>query len=438
MKIAIIGFGHIGSILSVLMLKNNHDVIGIDLNKKLLDDFKNNKEPINEPNLQKNISFYIRKKKLCLSSKIMDAKKADIILITVGTPLGKNNKPNLKQIEKVSIDLRKIVKKGQLIILKSTVLPGVTRNILYKNLKNKKKLYISFSPERIAEGNALNEISKIPVVVSGIDDVSLKKSVSFWKKLNIKTEIVPSLETAELSKLACNAWIDLNVALANDLAQISDQIGDGLDILEVIRASNTLKKGSGYVNILTPSVGVGGYCLTKDPIFLSNYLINRKYSNVFNSSRKVNDNMPVYSVKKLLKVIEATKFRNKLNSLNVLILGASFKSNSGDIRFTPAYKFISELKKNKLTKIKIYDPLIFKEDRKYFKEPFFENIGDAVEFAHIICILSSHNEITNLTPQIFKKFSKKELFIFDGRRYFTLDEIKFIKENNMNYIGIGR
>ena len=438
MKIAIIGFGHIGSILSILMLKKNHEVIGIDLNKKLLEDFKNNKEPINEPQLQKNITFYLKKKKLHLSSKVIDAKKADIILITVGTPLGKNNKPNLKQIKKVSKDLRKVVKPGQLIILKSTVLPGVTRNVLYKNLQNKKNIYISFSPERIAEGNALNEILKIPVIVSGIDDVSLKKSVSFWKKLNIKTEIVPSLETAELSKLACNAWIDLNIALANDLAQISDQIGNGIDILEVIRASNTLKKGTGNVNILTPSVGVGGYCLTKDPLFLSNYLNNRKYSNVFKSSRKVNDNMPIYSVKKILNEIKATEFKNKLNSLNILILGASFKSNSGDIRFTPAFRFINELKKNKLTNIKIYDPLIFQEDRRYFKEDFFENIYDGLKFADIICILSSHNQITRLTPKIFKKNSKKKLIIFDGRRYFSSREITFIKKNKMKYIGIGR
>ena len=177
-----------------------------------------------------------------MSSDLFDARKADVILITVGTPLAKNGKPNLKQILRVSKDLKKIVRPGQLIILKSTVLPGVTRNILYKNLKSKKGIHISFSPERIAEGNALNEISKIPVVVSGIDQISIKKSVKFWKKLKINTKVVPSLETAELSKLACNAWIDLNIALANDLAKISDQIGSGLDILEVIKASNTLKK----------------------------------------------------------------------------------------------------------------------------------------------------------------------------------------------------
>ena len=438
MKIAIIGFGHIGSILSVLMLKKKNEVIGIDSNKKLLNDFVNNREPINEPNLQKNISFFLKKKKLALSSNILDAKKADVILITVGTPLGKKNKPNLKQIQKVSRDLKKVVKPGQLIILKSTVLPGVTRNILYKSLKNKKDIYISFSPERIAEGNALNEISKIPVVVSGINNLSLKKSVTFWKNLNIKTETVPSLETAELSKLACNAWIDLNIALANDLAQISDLIGNGLDILEVIRASNTLKKGNGNVNILTPSVGVGGYCLTKDPLFLSNYLSSRKYENVFRSSRKVNDNMPVYSVKKIIKEVKKKNKNIKLINLNTLILGASFKSNSGDIRFTPTFKFIKELKKNKVKNIKIYDPLIFKGDRKYFKEIFFEDLESAIKFADIICILSSHKEITRLTPKIFKKNFKKNLIIFDGRRYFSLDEIKHIRKNKMKYIGIGR
>ena len=267
--------------------------------------------------------------------------QSDVIIVTVGTPL-KNNKPNFNQIDNVCKSLLKHCKKNQLIILKSTVMPGTTRKYFSKLFK--KKLFISYSPERIAEGNALKEFKKIPIINSGINKISQKRSEYFWKnKMKFETISVSSLETAEMSKLADNAWIDLNIALANELAKFIDINNLNTDVLEVIKTANTLKKGDSYVNILMPSIGVGGYCLTKDPLFL-HYTAKQKglMLNTFKAGRKVNDSMPSYATSKILNFYKNTK------NLNILIIGLSFKSNTGDIRFSPIFDLIKNLQKKDL------------------------------------------------------------------------------------------
>ena len=118
-----------------------------------------------------------------------------------------------------------------------------------------------FSPERLAEGNAISELQQLPIVVGGISEKGSARGSRFWKQtLNVQTIDVKSAETAEMVKLANNAWIDLNIALANDLARLVDKLPYQIDVLKVIKAANSLKKGSNFVNILLPSNGVGGYC----------------------------------------------------------------------------------------------------------------------------------------------------------------------------------
>ena len=135
--------------------------------------------------------------------------------------------------------------------------------------KNKKNIDVVFSPERLAEGNAINELLTLPIIIGGLTDESAERASEFWKNtINVETIIVNSAETSEFVKLANNAWIDLNIALAHDLARLSDTLEHDIDIIEVISAANSLKKGNSNVNILAPSNGVGGYCLTKDPWFL--------------------------------------------------------------------------------------------------------------------------------------------------------------------------
>ena len=162
----------------------------------------------------------------------------------------------------------------------------------------------------------------------------------FKKHLKVKLIKTNNSTEAELVKLFDNLWIDLNIALGNEVGKVSKVLN--VSALNVIKAANTLKKGSSYVNILTPSVGVGGYCLTKDPLFLNQFAQRMKvkiYTPI--TSRKINDSMPKY-----LKLLFEKKIKElKLKQIKALILGYSFKSNTGDTRFTPVEKFINLINK---------------------------------------------------------------------------------------------
>ena len=162
--------------------------------------------------------------------------------------------------------MKPFVKDDQLIIVKSTVPPCTTEEDVAIPLRQFAEVDVAFCPERLAEGNAINECKNIPVVIEGLMKEVLKRACEFWSQaLSIKCIKVQNSRAAELVKLADNAWIDLNISLAFELAKISDIIN--VDVLSVIDAANSLPKGDYNVNILRPSIGVGGYCLTKDPFF---------------------------------------------------------------------------------------------------------------------------------------------------------------------------
>ena len=196
--------------------------------------------------------------------------ESNVILVTVGTSLSVEYDADLTALEDVFKNLSIKVVKNQLIMIKSTIPPGVTRKLSTDYFGSIENIYVGFSPERLAEGNAVQELQNLPIIVGGINDVSTTKCADFWEEvLNVEVIKVSNCETAELVKLANNQWIDLNIALANELAILCDALPYNIDILEVIKGANSLKKGQHFVNLLTPSIGVGGYCLTKDPWFVS-------------------------------------------------------------------------------------------------------------------------------------------------------------------------
>ena len=169
---------------------------------------------------------------------------SDVVLVTVGTPLSDEFDADLSAIRDVFKMLSDYITDGQIIMVKSTVPPGVTRQMANEFLAGKENVFIGFSPERLAEGNAIQEFRTLPIVVGGINDKSTERCADFWSTtLGVEVIKVSSSESAELVKLANNQWIDLNVALANELAILCDSLPYNLDILEIIQGANSLKKG---------------------------------------------------------------------------------------------------------------------------------------------------------------------------------------------------
>jgi len=427
MKVAIIGGGYIGTIIAGVLSKNDIDIAVVEKNQSRLNKLKSGESPINEPGLDSLIRAGHRSNKIRAVSEISDIKNSDVIIVTVGTPMNSSGEVDITDLEKVFLEIGNQIKKETLIILKSTVEPG-TSLYLFNKFLNDSIHYLSFSPERLSEGTAIHEFENLPIIVGGINADSVTKTIKFWNDLNFKTIEVSSCTVAEMVKLSDNAWIDLNIAFAHELAKVCDKLE--VDVLEVIDAANTLKKGSSYVNILIPSIGVGGYCLTKDPIFLSNFAMSFGIDlGLTNLARKINDESPEYLLNKLLPKIDREKSR-------ILIEGIAYKNNTGDIRFSPVIALFNSLHE-KNYKVNWHDTFVEEHldlalNIAKLNSISYENIWDVV----VVGAAHDKNEYTN--AHNIKRLLKPGGIIVDGRKFYTQKEIDTFFAAGFDYIGVGR
>lgn len=436
-KVAVVGFGYIGTCIGAVIADKGYQVVGIDVRRSIVEELNLGKTSINEPGLRELISKVHKSKKLTASHDFESVGQADVIVVTVGTPLGPDFTPDTRDIIAATEALARNIKDGQLVILKSTVPPGTTENVVKTILeRTKKKVWVSFSPERLAEGRAIAEFCSIPVVVGGFDPLSAELSSFFWKTLlGVETIIVDNARTAEMVKLSDNLWIDLNIALANEVAVLCSKLG--VDALQVIHAANSLPKGQHHVNILAPSLGVGGYCLTKDPWFV-HHLGERMGLKLKTptASRTINDQMPSYSFS---IIEEELKGQGKsLKNCKVGVLGISFKNNTGDCRFTPTKPILEKLEASGCA-LKVFDPWVGHSDALTVTSvPLVDNFKEVVEGADCVAFLAGHDEFKRIEVEALMNLAKPGAVIFDGRNLFDRKKIETLKNAGFKYRGIGR
>ncbi|MEK6925741.1 MAG: nucleotide sugar dehydrogenase [Nanoarchaeota archaeon] len=438
-NVGVVGFGYIGCCIGAYMAGRGLKVTGIDTRDSIVESINKGNPVINEPGLEKLVSRTVKDGFLTATKDFSSLKNSDVILITVGTPLNDDFSPSMDEIKSASRYLGKYLSKGQMVMLKSTVPPFTTENVVRPILEEESGLRagvdfgLAFSPERIAEGRALEELGSIPIVIGGYDKRSSEVASEFWKNIvGVETIIVSDTKTAEMTKLADNLWIDLNIALANELAQLSHKIG--VDVLEVITAANSLPKVRGNVNILNPSMGVGGYCLTKDPWFVHN--LGKQYGldlKIPVTSRKVNDYMPKFTFDLIKECLE--KSGKDIRESNVAVLGLSFKNSTGDVRYTPT-KYAIEYLKDSGCNLRIFDPWVTKEETATVTNlSQSESLEAAIQGADAIAFFTGHPEFVEYPKAKIKTLVKKDCWIIDGRNAFNP---KDMKDFGFNYVGIGR
>lgn len=438
LNIAIVGFGYIGTCIGAVLAEKGYNVIGIDTRKKIVEEINSGTTSISEPGLKELVAKNVQKKRLSSTTDFSSIKEADVIIITVGTPLGNNYEPDMSQIIAASKEVSRYLRRDHVVILKSTVPPYTTENVVKPILEQSQvtDFALAFCPERLAEGKAIEEFQTIPIVIGGMNEESTKIAALFWKEaLSVRTIEVSNACTAEMTKLVDNLWIDLNIALANEIAMLCDKLG--IDALEVIDAANTLPKANYNVNILIPSMGVGGYCLTKDPWFVHH--LGKRYGLDLKTpvtSRTINDMMPYYTFELIKKELE--KQEKKLEKSKIGVLGIAFKSNTGDCRFTPT-KYTIELLEKSGCELSICDPWVNKWDaRKVTSRELVPTIEEAIENADCIAFLTGHAEFKNFPIEKIAQLAKPHAIVLDGRIFFTKEQIKKIKGYGLTYKGIGR
>ncbi|WP_176797863.1 nucleotide sugar dehydrogenase [Actinopolyspora mzabensis] len=438
-KVAVIGFGYVGSCIAATLTSLGCEVIGVDTDPLLVAELERGYCRFHERGLAETLSAERMSGRLRVTADMTAVGEADVVLVTVGTPVHEDGSLADEQLSGACRELGDQLGRGQLVIVKSTVPPGTTRRVVCPLLERSGMTAeidfgLAFTPERIAEGTALHELRTFPIVTGGIGPHSARAAEAFWARcLGVEVNVLASLESAEMLKLATNWWIDLNIAFANELAKVCAP--HDVDVLDVIDAANTIPKGNGKVNILHPSVGVGGSCLTKDPWMISHSA--KEHGIVLRTAstgREINAAMPEHTAQ--LAVDELLAMGKEPAECKVAVLGLAFKNNTGDLRATPTGDFVKAVRKAGAN-VAVFDPLADPEQvKELFGIAASIDLDRAVRDADCIAILALHNEFEHIE---FAELNVRDsCVVLDGRAYYSSEKIAELRGMGYVYRGVGR
>jgi UDP-N-acetyl-D-galactosamine dehydrogenase len=357
-RIAIVGLGYVGLPLARLFA-TKYQVVGFDINKKRVNEINSGVDStleISNDELSKVLvtGFLKTKKGLLCSSKIEDISDCTYYIVTVPTPVDKNNRPVLTPLYKASETIAKVLKIGDTVIYESTVYPGVTEEecipVLEKfsGLRFNKDFFAGYSPERINPGDKEHTVDKILKVTSGSTDKVAKKVDELYKSvITAGTYLASSIKVAEASKVIENSQRDINIAYVNELAKIFNLMN--------INTHDVLKAAETKWNFLPFKPGlVGGHCIGVDPYYLAQKAQELGYNpEIILAGRRLNDSMGKYVANEVVKLM----IKNNINikGSKVLVMGITFKENCPDVRNTKVVDVISELNDYEIN-VSIYDP----------------------------------------------------------------------------------
>ena len=437
--VAVVGLGYVGSCIAAALAERGLRVTGVDVDAGLVEELNQGRCRFREDRLADLIAGTVAAGRLRATTDHAAAADADVVLLTVGTPVRDGGSLADGQLRAACSALAGHLRPGQLLMVKSTVPPGTTRDVVLPlverpGLRVGADLRLAFVPERLAEGTALHELRTFPAVVGGVDAASARAAAAFWRRtFGVETIVMDSLEAAEIVKLADNWWIDLNIALANELARFCSLFE--VDVLDVIAAANTIPKGSGRVNILLASVGVGGSCLTKDPWMVHAEAARRGLDVTTPAAgRAVNAAMPGHTAQMIVDGLLAVG--KDPAAARIAVLGLAFKNDTGDLRETPAREVVETLAKAGAD-LRLHDPLVDPAAaRQMFGLPLAESLRDAVRDADCVAILAYHREFHGIDLGALPV--APSCLLVDGRAYFPKERISALCAQGFRYRAIGR
>ncbi|MGI5271941.1 nucleotide sugar dehydrogenase [Nonomuraea sp. CA-218870] len=440
-RVCVVGLGYVGSCIAASLWLAGAEVVGVDTDPGLIRDFNDGHCRIREPGLPELMAKGIASGRLTVTTGYDAVGSAGTVIVTVGTPIDETGAFAETQLRAACEELGRRVRPGQLLVFKSTVPPGTTRDLVIPLLEQGglvcgEDVAVAFCPERLSEGSALAELQTLPVVVGGLGPADAAAAERFWRgSLGVEVIRCSSLEAAETVKLADNWWLDHNIALANELARYCATID--VDVLEVIAAANSIPKGSGNVNILLPSVGVGGSCLTKDPWMIARAArANGVELRTVPTAREVNDAMPAYTAGLILD--ELARRSPGRDRFKVAVLGVAFKNNTGDLRATPVLPVVRALRAAG-AEVTLFDPLADDgEVAAVFGTPPAPSLDDAIGDADCLALLAWHDEFSAIDLGLLRERVARSCLIVDGRAYLPRSTITRLQELGFLYRGIGR
>lgn len=431
-EIAIYGLGYVGLTLGVVLADSGYQVYGIEPRRRNVKFLRKGKPPIFEAGLEEALGKHFNRSFKFFEKP--DKVRADVYVVSVGTPVeGANKTPDLVYVRQVAESIGRQIRPGNLVLLRSTVPVGLTRNFFIPLVEKISKLKaggdfsVVFAPERTVEGSALAELRSLPQVIGGIDQTSVEKAAQIFESFAPKVIRVSSLESAEMVKLLNNTYRDVIFGFANETALVCD--GFNLDPHEIIEAAS-----DGYPRgrIPKPSPGVGGYCLTKDPFILlhSTRSIGFKPQLVFHG-RKINESMTGHVVSKILRFLKIKKMRRA----TVGVLGFAYKGDpeTADIRFSPTLDVINHLKRAGMTVLG-HDPVIGTAAmRQMGAKP--ANLVEIFKKSDCVLIMNNHRKYRDASLLEHLTLMNKPGLFFDPWQLHLRKDI--LKEPGISYSNLG-
>ncbi len=402
-SVVVVGLGYVGLPLAKLAKIKGFSVTGIDINERAV----------------------YEAKKAGIDSTTDGAsalKDANVIIVCVPTPVDDGFMPDLRPVKNACELISKNLRKGQLVVIESTINPGVVENIIQPILEKSgltagPDFFLSHCPERIDPGSKKWDVSNIPRVVGGVTPESTAKAANFYRKIIDSTIIeLSSVKAAEATKIMENAFRDVNIAFVNEMAKSFDNLG--IDITEVIKAAST--KPFGFM-AHWPGCGVGGHCIPVDPYYLIEEAKRKGFNHRFLVlAREINNSMPDYTVYMVIEGLNEIGLSVK--GTKICVLGVAYKKDVDDVRESPAVKIIDKLRKLG-GKVEVYDPFIPSKSSVKKLTDCFSN--------DCLVLATDHTEIVSMD---YDQLGKVKLIV-DGRNCLNKQKLKSM---GIVYKGIGR
>jgi len=426
LRLTVIGGGYVGLPTAALFANAGFHVDVSDIKPEIINMINTGSNFVNEPGLRDIVSNNVKVGRLFARLNNVDYEGTNVFLIAVQTPMDEEKKPNLKYLLKCMEDIGKNMRRDTVVVVCSTIPSGTMMRELKPTLESLSGLradsefYLVFAPERIAPGKALIEFTNGTRLIGGIGPNSTQVGAELFKTV-CKNVLFTDATAAEVAKLAENTFRDINIAFANQLALLCEELHT--DVMTVIRIANTHPR----VNIHSPGPGVGGPCLTKDPYYLLDG-IAAPHFDIITTSRAINDQMPEHVVTLVLRALSNIG-KNPAKS-RITILGVTYKKDTDDLRNSPAEPIVRSLV-SLHSEVVVFDPYCINES---FGAKRAQSLFDAVTGSDCIVIVTDHSDFMNMDLQKIKTVMKNKSIIIDSRR---IIDPNYAEKAGFRYYGVG-
>jgi len=428
-KIVVVGMGYVGVPVAAAFAKAGFEVVGINRSKPKVDQINRGISPIGglEPGLSSLLRKMVNAGRLRATQSFTECRDAYAIIVAVQTPFDKlKEKPDYSSLESAMHKIGSNLSKGTTIVVESTVAPGTVEKIVKPILESRsglragKDFYLGTCPERVRSGRLLKNLIELDRVVGGYGEVSKKRIINLYRNVVKGNLYGTDCLTAEIVKTVENAYRDVQIAFANEVALICERLG--ADVYEVRELVNKAP----YRDMHMPGAGVGGHCLPKDSLLLS-YSVKGKFEpKLIKIARKVNDFMPLH----LAHLVEAalSDLGIQVKGSRIAILGLAYVKNSDDTRNTPAAPVIKKLE-SLGAEIRVHDPYV----NQFDKMKISKDIMEVLRGADCLVTVTDHDAYKKIDLRKIKKCMRTPIIV-DGRNVFQKSACL---KTGFHYRGIG-